>query len=61
MTLEFMENRITELVGLDQERKLVPNLRDIGLRRPCIDKLGARGIRYPELPFRRSEYIAREM
>lgn len=56
-----MEDRITELVGLDQERKLVPNLRDIGLRRPCIDKLGARGIRYPELPFRRSEYIAREM
>lgn len=41
--MEFMEDRITELVGLDQERKLVPNLHDIGLRRFVLTILGHKG------------------
>lgn len=43
VTLEFMEDRITELVGLDQERKLVPNLHDIGLRRSVLTSSGHKG------------------
>lgn len=58
VTLEFMEDRITELVGLDQERNLVPNLHDIGLRRSVLTSSRHKGSDILNCYFGDSEYTA---